>query len=175
MFGMLSKKQQRRLLPFLQDRVVHDLGAGDLRLASLLMELGASRVVAIDKLEHRGAVARTTARIRFTQAHFNDYVNQNPDEIVDVAFMSWPFNLYDQGLYSLAARARTIIYLGCNSSGTACGFPELFKHFLTRKLEAHIPERPNVLLVLSEPLPEPREPTLEELGGIDQSKIYSYP
>ena len=48
-FGQLNKAQLKALVPLVRGKVIHDLGAGDLGLALELLNLGASKVIAIDK------------------------------------------------------------------------------------------------------------------------------
>ena len=173
-FGSLSKAQAEYVEKVVRGRVVFDLGAGDLGLAYLLVGLGAERVIAIDRDERMAAKGLKKPQIDWFHMSHDQYLAQNPDQPIDVAFMSWPYNMYDHGLLKIAQRAKTVVYLGQCTGGTACGFPQLFQHFLTRKLEAHVPERPNTLIIVGELISEPREATLEEKGGMDHAAAYSF-
>lgn len=190
-FGHMSDAQCAEVVPVVKDRVIHDLGAGDLGMAHLLVELGAKHVVAVDRAESIAVKAlKPDGPIEFHRMDHDAYVSQGMRdryEMVsapsprfaqpqkpDVVFMSWPFNMPDSGLLLLASMAKSVIYLGSNWGGTACGFPDLFEHFVTRELVAHIPERPNTLIVLGAQLEWPREPTQEEMGGMDLERIYMF-
>lgn len=168
----MSDAQCALLRPVVAGRVVHDLGAGDLGMAHLLVHLGASRVVAIDKCESPAVRAlKKGGPIEFHRSFHDEYLKDHWEVPVDVAFMSWPYNMLDLGLLLLAARAKTIVYLGINVGGGACGFPDLFHHFLTRKLEHHCPNARNTLLILGGELDSPREPVYEERGGLESEML----
>lgn len=193
-FGVLNDTQTAEVKKVVQGRVVHDLGAGDLALAHLLIQLGAKKVVAIDR--RRQLSARTLNKdgpIEFHLMDHDTYVSMQmratldeglrqgyekvsppparfaQPETPDVVFMSWPYNMPDNGLLLLASMAKTVIYLGQNLGGTACGFPELFQHFVTRELVSHVPSVQNSLIILGSTLDNPREPVTEETGGLDRS------
>ena len=171
-FGEMTDAQCALLQPVVAGRVIHDLGAGDLAMAHLLIHLGASKVVAIDKQESPAVLAlKKDGPIEFHCSYHDRYLKEHWDVPVDVAFISWPYNLLDVGLLLLAARAKTIVYLGINVGGSACGFPALFDHFLTRKLEHHCPSPRNTLLILGVELESSREPVYEERGGLESEML----
>lgn len=136
--GRLNDEQVAALAPHVKGRVVHDLGAGDLVLAQLLVKQGAEKVVAVDRYTLPG---EAPAGIEVVEAYFEDYY-----EPIDVAFMSWPVN-WVSGLHALAARARTAIYLGKNTDGSCCGDSILFHQLWQREVLAHVPDRPNTLII----------------------------
>ena len=174
-FGEMSDAQCDLVRPVVAGRVVHDLGAGDLAMAYLLIHLGASKVVAIDKCESPAVMAlKKDGPIEFHRTYHDEYLKGHWDVEVDVAFMSWPYNMLDVGMLLLAARAKTIVYLGVNVGGGAWGFPDLFHHFLTRKLEHHHPNPHNTLLVLGDELESPREPVYEERGGLEAAMLAGF-
>ena len=144
--------------PFVAGKTVYDLGAGDCDHARTLVGLGASSVVAIDKVPPVGRVA---TGVQFIQGYIADV--PIPDN-VPVVFLGWPQNYAIPGLLEWLHRAETVVYLGSNLNGSACAFPDVFRHFMTRKLAVYIEDRRNNLLVLRETLPEPRLPVLEERG-----------
>jgi hypothetical protein len=86
-------------------------------------------------------------------------------------FLGRPDNRFLPGLLELVAVAKQVIYFGCNRGGTQCGFPALFKLFLHRELLCHVPGQ-NSLIVCGGYRQEPREPTVEELAGIDTMTLY---
>ena len=191
-FGVINNTQSKAVQQAVQGRVVHDLGAGDLAMAHLLVHLGAKKVVAIDRVESVAVRAlKRGGPIEFHHMDHNTYVSMQmmggideglrkglvssppprfaQPEKPDVVFMSWPYNLPDQGLLLLASMAKTVIYLGQNLGGSACGFPELFQHFVTRELVSHVPSVKNSLIILGGKLDSLREPVMEEVGALDQS------
>lgn len=165
-----TDKQLSAIAEAVDSRHVHDLGAGDCRLAVLLlMECNARTVTAIDCELPDGGRRRALeymlpGDLLFVESTFAEYV---PSEPIDVAFVSWPPNRFVRGLVDLAASARTIIYLGSNVDCSACGGLDLLQYFLCRELQRYIPARQSTLLVLGDLLEHPREPTGEERAGID--------
>jgi len=174
-FGTLTPTQHEKIVPVVKGKTVHDFGAGDLSLATHLLEMGAQKVIAIDKTEPMEArKLPPDGPLVFCLDTHENYLYGNSEIAPEVAFLSWPFSSVDWALLKMASRAETVIYLGTNMGGTACGFPALFGHFLTRELVAHVPHRNNTLIILGGPAKAPRVPLYEELAGIDQSKVYSY-
>lgn len=158
-YGVLHTGQGEAVQRVVQGRVVHDLGAGDLVLANELLNMGASRVVAIDKQPPYGW--RGDPRIQVIQSYFHQYSGE-----IDVAFMSWPQNYNDEGVLNLIKRAGTVIYLGKNTDGSACGSIRMFEHLVGRELLTHVPCRENTLLIYGKELQEPREPVGEEKAAL---------
>jgi hypothetical protein len=154
---------------FVRDQVVHDLGCGDQVLSRALVRLGAARVMAVDASP---PTELPGAEITTVRATFQEYLDGSPQ--IDVAFVSWPLNFPEPALLCLVARARTVIYLGKCTDGVFCGWPGLFRHFLGRKLLAHVPHPVNTLCVYGEPLVKPREGELEERAGIDWLSVTRY-
>ncbi len=163
-FGKLSAQQRQALAPFVSGQVVHDLGAGDLRLSRELLKLGAKQVIAVDKepmLNPPEGVE--TLRASFAEAH-----SLLLDTPIDVAFLSWPAN-YNTLIEPLLEMAKTVIYLGKNTDGTACGTPRLYRSFLQRELLWSEPHTNNSLIVMGGKIhvDAPRLPTGEELAGLE--------
>jgi len=152
-----------------QGRKVYDLGAGTCHLSRILLDLGASEVVAIDRHPKPDDLPYHQ-NLRYRQAYFHDL-----DPITDgVAFLSWP-QQYIKEIVPVVAPADTIVYLGCNTDMSACGPDEFWEYVQGRELVAHIPSKRNTLLVYGGPQPEGhRELVLEERAGLDRSRIYSY-
>lgn len=168
-FGRLTLRQKVTLSLHVKGRVVHDLGAGDLELARLMLTLGAKRVHAIDRIE----VARSSLLqkgLSYKRAYFHDL----PKTPMDVLFTSWPIN-HDSGIVPHVERAGKVIYLGCNTGGSMCGMPDLFAAMIRRELLAYVPDRHNSLVIVGKHLEGPRAPTGEELAGLNiQSEYYSF-
>jgi hypothetical protein len=167
-FGLIDRLQAATLLRLVRGRVVHDLGCGDQVLAEALVGLGAESVVAVDS-HPTGSPRSGVTTVRAT---FAEYAATEPT--VDVAFVSWPFNQIDPPLLDLCARARTVAYLGKCTDGRICGWPGLFRHFLSRRLVTYAPHPANTLCVYGEPLPAPRAGELEERAGLDWQTVHRF-
>lgn len=164
--GVLSPEQQAAIRPFVEEKVVHDLGAGDLTLSKWLIEAGAKQVVAIDRNDAEGGFDSLGRLIRWV-CRFHEY-----EDPIDVAFMSWPVN-WTVSLDTLANRARIVIYLGSNLDGSACGDPSLWTALSQREVLVHLPHPKNTLIVYG-PGAANREPLPEEFAALNQERIYSY-
>jgi len=155
-YGTLNAAQEECLKKLVVGKIVYDLGAGDLVLAHKLIELGA-KVIAVEKENFfidnaltPNPTMQASLEIEVRQQYFQDM-----DDDIDIAFVSWPDN-YDNGLLPILKRTKTIIYLGKNTDMSMCGTPALFRYLLTRKIEEHVPARPNTLICYSEQLDKPR-------------------
>ncbi len=158
MWGELKEPQRIVVRSHVTGRHVADLGSGNLILANELISLGAKRVWAVDKLQ---LPRHHMPRLELVPGYFENY-----HDPIDVAFVSWPINWFDQGLLDCITRAKTVLYLGKNTDGCACGFPAIFKHMCDRELLHYVPDRKNTLIVCGDLLSEPRVPTAEEYAGI---------
>lgn len=161
-YGRLSEHQKIALRPFVQGKIVHDLGAGSCSLSVELIRLGAASVIAVDKEPIHGAESLEKLRVFAFQAYFSDLRDEKPE----VAFLSWPANRFDQHLLELVEASETVVYLGSNTDGSACGWPGLFREFLRRERLAYAPERKNTLIVYGKHLPVSRTPRGEEYAGL---------
>ena len=146
-FGTLTTEMVDAIRHVVQGQIVWDLGAGDLWYATELLHLGAAQVIAVDKERLRDGVeipeGCTFARMGFHHV-------QAPPEGFDVAFLSWPTNYMAPGLVPLLEAARTVIYLGANTGGSACGDSRLWDHFAQRRIEVYVPCFRNSLIVYGE-------------------------
>lgn len=162
--GRLTRTMERQIATVIRGREVWDMGAGDLTHARKLVELGASKVIAVDKgyADHHEA----PAGIEMVGAYYEHITL--PEGIIDVMFLSWPTNTPAiHGLLPLIEVARTVIYLGCNTGGTSCGTPEMWMRLASRSILAHVPNRQNTLIVYGDYLTEGgRKFVLEERGGL---------
>ena len=172
MFGRPSQRQLQAIRHHVQGRHIHDLGAGDLKLSNELLRLGATGVTAIDRWYIEGVVAPPDLRITLQGAYFGELGDLAPD----VAFVSWPINQDQPGLFKVMRAASPVIYLGKNTDGSMCGHPKMFQDMRGRELLAYIPELTNTLIVVGRPLAVPREPTGEERAGmaVYESDILSF-
>lgn len=166
-FGHLSPRQKRALELFVARRVVHDLGAGELVLARALLRLKAARVVAVDTYKKNDAIVDTN--LTYVCSYFSDF--KKP---VRTAFVSWPWASPGIGLVELVKDAPTVIYLGSNMDGMACGGSDLWKHLVTRYVLAHEPDRKNTLIVYGKTSPVERAWLPEEMAAFDFKKVHSF-
>ena len=165
MNGALSIEQRVTIWPFVDGRVVTDVGAGDGALAVRIATLGAREVVAIDKhVVKYGALPKITPVI----SHFEDYKGK-----AEVAFVSWPPQWGTDGIVKVIERAERIIYLGSNMDGTVCGSYEFWDLVTRRRVLQHVPGRRNTLIIYDREK-EQRKLLPEEFAALNQRKIYSY-
>lgn len=160
-YARLSPEQTEALRRHVKGRVVHDLGAGLCNLSVALLDLGAKRVIAIEKekmpvLDRPGLVQ---VRASFQDAAGSEDVEhawgraeiERAREFVrsiDVAFLSWPPNYPVPGLLDLLERARSVVYVGKNTDSSACGWGRLFRlALIPRRVLAHVPDPKNTLIV----------------------------
>jgi hypothetical protein len=162
------------LRPYLRGRVVHDLGAGNLALANVLLDHGAKRVIAIDEKQPRPP--NDNARIEFVRTKFENYKAN-----IRTAFVSWPTNTVywpdhntQPALVHLISCASRIIYLGKNTSGVLCGTPALYRFLSKREVLEHWPEDANTLVVYGPTSVDSidRPLLLVERAGIDHTRVY---
>lgn len=165
-YGKLNQAQRRAVTPHLVGKTVHDLGAGDLELARECLSLGAGHVVAIDKERNFSLPRAKITKLHMSFAEFND-----PAPTV---ILSWPVNHPAHGLLRLVKEAETVVYLGTNTDGMACGTKPLWKHLATRKVLAHVPVRENTLIVYGALLGKSRKVLPEEYAALNTDEIYSF-
>ncbi len=158
-YGLLNPAQRAAVARHVRGKVVHDLGAGDLGLSRELLRFGAAKVYAVDRAP-KPPLSPWPKRLHYMQSYFHDVFDR-----MDVIFASWPVN-HEANLLPHLLAAGTIIYLGCNTGGSACGTPGLFEVLVRRELLDYIPDRHNSLVVVGRYLDGPREPTGEEYAGL---------
>jgi len=170
-FGVLNSKQITILKAHVYGREVHDLGCGDLVLSRALLELGADRIVAIDRFRNENFPKRLHPKISFVHSEFRSYTGW----VIDVAFVSWPVNALEDGaLLRLVERARTVIYLGKNTDGVVCGPSAFFDHMVRRELLSSVPDQKNSLIVVGNPLDRPRAPTGDEWAALNIGQLMTF-
>lgn len=173
MNGRLTAHQDRRLLPIVRGREVHDLGSGNCVLASRLIDHGARYVYAVDKRYKHEKLEGLPPRVQQVGEYFADWATRWP--MIDVAFVSWPQQYAIEGLVTLACVAKTVIYLGSNFDCSACGSPELFRYLRTREVQVHMPDRHNTLIVYGKHLDARRALLPEEYAGLHrEGEPYAY-
>lgn len=164
-YGLLTREQEEILAPFVEGRHVYDLGAGDLTLSRRLLQLGASRVTAIDKEGWPEGTA-VPEEIQLVPSYFHA-LSPRPESIA-VAFLSWPANWYTDYLVHLLSKSKLVVYLGINSRerGLACGDRALWRHLTLRVLLAS-QEHPRNNLLIYGGCGEERELHPEEREALD--------
>lgn len=161
----LDRVKQDSIRPYVEGRTVHDLGAGDLSEARMLMRLGAVRVIAVD----RDPMPEPSAGIDCFVSHFDDWRH---DGVIDTAFIGWPAN-WDTGLVRLLRSSTVVIYHGKCTDGTLCGYPQMWHHLLNREVLVHVHSRESILIVYG-PGAIVRDPLPEERCGMDLVRQHSY-
>jgi hypothetical protein len=164
-YGMWLPQMDELVRPLVQGHQVYDLGAGTLGHTHRLLSLGASSVVAVDKQPfnpalYQGYPIQALGRIQFHQVVV-------PTGGIKVALLAFPDNRPLSGLIPLLKRCETVIYLGCNVDGTACGWPALWDYFHFREIKGHVPHPRNSLILYGRHLEESeRRPLVgEEVGA----------
>jgi hypothetical protein len=173
--GFIAEEFIEPIKKVVNDKVVLDIGAGDLDLARLVVRFGASKVIAIDKeLFHE---RNRSKRIEIARMYFSDYWSgldiRKPVPWV-VGLLSWPVNWTTDGLLPLVSSSKQLIVLSKNSDGSACGTPALWRHLSRRVLLECIPNRKNWLTIYGNEIGPHRIPTGEEMAGCDLDVQYTY-
>lgn len=165
MEGRLNPQQVQVVRDVVKGKIVHDLGCGTLFLAEKLIELGAHKVIGVDKQDY-GRDLPSSSRIRFVQSYIHDYKpDLGPGHLI---FLSWPINRHIAGLVELVQKAETTIYLGKNTDGLSCGDRKLFSWFCTRRVQSYVPDKKNTLIVYTNQLRADMNKIYgEELGALD--------
>jgi hypothetical protein len=168
--GKLNDEQEAVLRRFVMGYNVHDIGAGQLALAKKLQELGAHTVTAIDKMYSHHMVFTPHPSITLVGEYFEEYARHG--HFIDVAFVSWPEVHGQRRIVDLLRGARTIIYLGSNFDGTACGSVEMFQYLSQREVLALVPAKWNSLIVYGHTYPIQRRLLPEEYAAIHRANEY---
>jgi len=164
-YGRLNQAQRLAVAPHLVGKTIHDLGAGDLELAQECLSLGAWHVVAIDKEMSR----RKQKGITKLHLNFSEFKDPAPTVV-----LSWPVNWVVEGLLRIVREAETVVYIGTNTNGMACGTKILWKHLATREVLAHVPVHGNTMIVYGALLQKSRKVLPEEFAALNTDEIYSF-
>lgn len=175
-YGKLTLSVQHAMDSYIKGKTVYDFGAGNLVLSEAIRKMGAKRVIAIDK-EVKESKDPFVVSYRCYFDKFLTSSSRRPKP-GDVAFLSWPSNHPLPGLLDLLSRFDTIIYLGKNTDGSACGWPGFFHQMYLRTVLEYVPHRRNSLIIYGKHddklAIEHRLLRLEERAGGDQSKQYNF-
>lgn len=160
----LTPEQQKTLLEFIRGDVVHDLGCGDLRLARI-MAPAAIHVHAVDKEKPEPQdLAGLPANVTFHRSLLKDYEVKG---WLDCAVVCWPVTCKMEGLLRLVERAHRVVYIGCNTGGSACGPHDLWLHLSKRMLAHEVRDRRNCLHCYSvKTHGDPQFRSEEEIAGL---------
>lgn len=164
--GILTPEQWAALEPQVEDKMVYDLGAGDLELAHEMDALGARKVIAVDRDD---MPEPRTKRVKTIRSHFHQW--DAPAEM-EVAFLSWPVN-WVSDVERLLYRAEKVVYVGRCTDSTLCGSLDFWRHVSRREVLAVVPDRHNVLIIYGD-MEEDRDLLPEEMAGMDYEKVWTY-
>lgn len=156
-YGKLTPEQAKAILPYVKNRQVTDLGAGDLWFTKWAAKKGAI-VTAVDKYPQ----AVDIPGVRYVTSLFKDFT-----EPLDVAVLSWPPNYACQ---LSVERAEIVIYLGKCTGGLSCGDDKLWKQLTAREALVYIPHWDNTLIIYGGPA---KRNTYyhEEIAGLTMSDL----
>lgn len=165
----LNDSQKEYLHSVVPGLRVSDLGSGDGSLALLMANFGALEVHAVDKAPPPCPVKHKNVK------HYNRYFQEwDPPNHLDLSVVSWPRNMRLAGLIPLLQATPQVIYLGKNTDGTACGFPDMFRYLSTRNVIRYLPDRANVMIHYgSDPRPDANL-YHEEMAGIFEDNTHYY-
>ena len=171
-YAKLTKAQEALLQRVVEGKRVYDIGCGDMELTHVVARY-AKRVNAIDP-NYR--FKPSTKTITFKKLTADSACKVWPSEL-PVVLLSWPLSSYIDGVLPLLKRAETIVYIGKNTDGVACGFVEMWRYLTTRKLVVEIPASHNTMLVYSsDTFAHSEYRSEEEIGGLlVGSKLCSLP
>ena len=139
-YVQLDKEQTDYLRGIVKGKVVADLGCGMGMLTRKMACWGASMVHGVDK---ESFPWRNSKKVRWHQSYLA-YWKMPPE--VELAVVSWPQNTHIQGLQEILQAVPHVVYIGKNTSGTACGTPTLMRYLSGRASIHHITQIANVLI-----------------------------
>lgn len=166
MYGGLSEAQEKALAALVAGRVVTDLGAGDCEYARKLLDLGAQRVVAVDKAFYHGW---TDPRVELVERYFRHF-----EDDIDLAFVAWPVNWPTPGLVPAMERASQVVYLGKTTDGSMCGWDGFWRHLWGRSVLSYHPAATNSLVVYGGVCLTARDLLDDEKAAIATDRIIHY-
>ena len=140
-YWRLNEVQKMVLLDFVKGETVYDLGCGDLSLARL-MATTAKQVEAVDK--ETPDWSDLPANLNFWANTFAEVAKKWPKHL-DTVVTCWPQTTRMPGFTELVHRAFRVVYIGCNTDGSACGDHALWLNLTKRMLVHEVRDRPNCL------------------------------
>jgi len=163
--------------PIVYQRRVWDLGCGFKNPAlPILARLGAANVVLVDKDMVIPRPIREKVGVGVRQytlfSELEEKWKEAPEN--DVALISWPANSGATGLDRVLMWFPTVIYIGANSDGTACGDKDLWEHLTMREVIHYDPQRKNSLIVYGTQAYMNRPKLLEEVWALDHKEMHPF-
>lgn len=137
-YWRLNPFQRATLLDFVKGDTVYELGCGDLSLAKL-MATTAKWVHAADKEFARVPALPNLSFYNMPLARLQWPIH------LDCVVVAWPQTTHVPGLLELVQRAFRVVYIGCNTDGSACGDHALWLHLTKRMLVHEVRDRYNCL------------------------------
>ena len=170
-FFRLTARQRLLLAQHVKGRSVLDIGGRTGELAQICKTLGAKSTALLDT--HPDPVEPMTT-------HAVNMLSLRAEEayrLSDVLLLSWPECTPDLGaLPPKLGKGKTLIYLGSNHDGTACGSASFWKQIVHNKVLGHVDDRQNTMIVYG--LGQPRTTKLlwEEYNGtvLETKEIQPY-
>jgi len=145
-YAKLTKPQLDCLKGYVAGKVVFDLGSGTGEMAEWAARY-AEKVYAVDYAQFPTFKRRNVEGVQceFHRLETAGYLLRPEDVIV----VSWPCNCSGKmrGLVDLLQQVNTVIYIGSNTDGNACGDNSFWVHVSKRWLKAEIADQANTLIV----------------------------
>lgn len=152
-FTTWFKEFDELVKPVVFQRRVWDLGSGHRApMLQTIQRLGAAKAQLVDKdmvippLVPQGFGVGVRQHLLFREL-LQTIKDLKTLESNDVALIAWPPNSGAEGLAELMSWFNHVIYIGCNSGGTACGDVDLWNHLTTREVIHYVPHQKNSLIV----------------------------
>lgn len=159
-YGKMTNEQRSELLSAASGLNVIDIGAGDCSYAHEVAR-SANSVLCVDKAP---MPKPTLLNIQTLCCYVVDLIKKPIQPRPQLAMVFWPQNIVIKGLLELLGSIDTVVYLGKNTNGTACAWPDFFLAMSTRPVLAYIPDARNVMIIYGRG--EVDRPILgEELAG----------
>jgi len=162
MYGTFPPAFKKVIKPYILNQRVVDLGCGDCERSTILLGMHPESIIGIDQ----DPTARSD--ILTHAMYFGKALETVREFKPTVTHLAWPSNRELPGLIDLLV-THIVIYVGCNTNGTVCGDPRLFRYLITRDVLVYKPLITNTLIVYGCVLPHSRQPYYEELAGLNNT------
>jgi hypothetical protein len=179
-FVIWHKEFDELVKPIVFQRRVWDLGSGTKApMLPIVQRLGCAKVQLVDKdtvippVMPHGFGVDVRQHTLFREL-LQDFKKFNTIESNDIALLAWPPNSGADGLADLMQWFNYVIYIGCNSGGTACGDLDLWNHFTTREVVHYLPRRKNSLIVYGTMNYHRRALIQEEAWALDHAQFHPF-
>ena len=166
--------------PIVFQRRVWDFGSGHRApMLQTIQRLGAAKAQLVDKdmvippIVPSGFGVGVRQHLLFREL-LQDIGKLKTLEGDDVALIAWPPNSGADGLAELMNWFNHVIYIGCNSGGTACGDLDLWNHLTSREVIHYVPRLKNSLIVYGTMNYRPRALIQEETWALDHAQSHQF-